>query len=85
MSCKSRCLTKQNINCFVQEKDADRAAELASQLPTDMALALINQRNKKLNNYKLVTSGVAKAVAQEAEGGARDVFARRHTQSKVGN
>eukprot|EP00878_Enallax_costatus_P014289 GHUV01014947.1.p1 GENE.GHUV01014947.1~~GHUV01014947.1.p1 ORF type:complete len:475 (+),score=186.52 GHUV01014947.1:340-1764(+) len=66
------------------EKDADRAQELASQLPTDMALALINQRNKKINNYKLVSAGTAKAAAQEEEkSGARDVFARRHTQSKV--
>lgn len=68
---------------FVQETNADRAQELASHLPTDMALALINMRNKKINNYKLVTAGVAKTAAAEAGGGARDVFARRHTQSKV--
>eukprot|EP00775_Hariotina_reticulata_P006279 gene6279-6518_t len=63
---------------------AAAASQSGSKLSADMALALINMRNRDKNNYKVLGAAAAgKKQPATAEVNSSDVFSRRHTQSKV--
>ncbi|KAF8064520.1 KIN4A [Scenedesmus sp. PABB004] len=75
------------IAAAVGDRDGERggAAGGAARLPTDMALAVINLRNRDRNNLKIIhnLAGAAAKAAGGDEGSKKDVFSRRHTTSKV--
>eukprot|EP00879_Flechtneria_rotunda_P020529 GHRR01021600.1.p1 GENE.GHRR01021600.1~~GHRR01021600.1.p1 ORF type:complete len:318 (+),score=144.59 GHRR01021600.1:596-1549(+) len=67
----------------LEEKDKEELQSVTSKLPPDMALAVINMRNRGRNNLKVLQNIGPSKTAAASKDGAIDVFARRHTTSKV--